>query len=285
MIPKSIKSQDVIKELGFVATRAQLLEHLTRWELQEAVANGHLARVARGRYALPGRTDARRAAMRLSGTASHLSAALLHGWKVAKPPGRPWVTVPRNRNLLPGSADGVHVVFADAHGRVTAPVRTVIDCARRLPFGQALSVADSALRSGDVDQAELIEAAAPLRGPGARQCRRVAREAHAKAANPFESCLRAIALDVGLTVCPQREIELPGRTVHPDLVDEEHGLVLEADSYLHHARDPQVFRWDLWRYTSLTVLGWRVLRLGHYHVMSEPEWVADCLRTCARTGG
>jgi hypothetical protein len=43
---------------------------------------------------------------------------------------------------------------------VTDPVRTVIDCARDLPFDEALAVADSALRSGKVGPDALRQAAA-----------------------------------------------------------------------------------------------------------------------------
>jgi hypothetical protein len=42
---------------------------------------------------------------------------------------------------------------------VTGPLRTVVDCARVLPFDSALAVADSALRSGNVRRADLTRAA------------------------------------------------------------------------------------------------------------------------------
>lgn len=43
-------------------------------------------------------------------------------------------------------------------GVVIAPIQTLLDCARRLPFEEALAVADSALGSGAVCQSELSEA-------------------------------------------------------------------------------------------------------------------------------
>ncbi len=91
---------------------------------------------------------------------------------------------------------------------------------------------DSALRHDDVLPGTLEGLALSARGPGARQVRRVARAARAEAANPFESVLRAIALDVqGLSVEPQRVIR--GRRVwaRPDLVDVDLRIVLEADSF------------------------------------------------------
>ena len=60
---------------------------------------------------------------------------------------------------------------------VTSPLRTVLDCARRLPFSEALAVADSALRSGLVTEDELRLAAAGTRGPGCKNIRRAAAEA------------------------------------------------------------------------------------------------------------
>ncbi|KQY56292.1 MULTISPECIES: hypothetical protein [unclassified Nocardioides] len=279
MIPETIKAQDVMQELGFVATRAQLLEHLTRREITGALRQGHIVRLGRGRFGLRSAHQAAQAAMRLSGTASHLSAAQLHGWPIARAPARPWVTVPRSRNVPASVREEMHVVFAPAVGRVTDPLRTVLDCARKLPFDEALSVADSALRARDVDKAVLVEAAAQARGPGSVQIRRVAESASGLSANSFESCLRAIALDVGLDVIAQHPIQLPGRLVHPDLVDVGRRLVLEADSYRHHRLDIRVFQQDLWRYTSLTVADWTVLRFGHAHVMSERDWVRACLRT------
>jgi hypothetical protein len=51
------------------------------------------------------------------------------------------------------------------------------------------------LRAG-LGRHALDELAAGARGPGAVQLRRVARAANGRAANPFESCTRAISLDV-----------------------------------------------------------------------------------------
>lgn len=138
-------------------------------------------------------------------------------------------------------------------------MRTVIDCARRLTFGQGLAIADSALRHGDVDGERLIEVASGVRGKGAAGARRVARHASGLAVNPFESVLRAIALDAGLGVSAQRPIAIAGIVVHPDLVDEQLRLAIEADSWRWHAGKDAHER-DCWRYTMLVVDGWTVLR-------------------------
>jgi hypothetical protein len=89
----------------------------------------------------------------------------------------------------------------------------------------SLAIADSALRRGSVTKPSLIELAAGICGTGARSARRAAAAAAAadeRAANPFESTLRALALDVpGLNVVPQLTIYDRNFFVQPYLVDRE----------------------------------------------------------------
>jgi very-short-patch-repair endonuclease len=199
---------------------------------------------------------------------------------VAFPATCPWVTVPRNVGV--SGQDDCFVFWADLAGEdglITSPVRTVTDCARRLEFGPALAVADSALRHGDVSPACLAEAAAAVRGKGAAKARRVAQHASARAANPFESMLRAIAIEEGLEVQPQVGISLgQGEAIHPDLIDSGRRVVLEADSWeFHTGRDAH--ERDCRRYTLLVVHGWTVLRFTWRQVMHDPDFVRRCLRS------
>lgn len=160
---------------------------------------------------------------------------------------------------------------------VTEPLRTVLDCARRLPFREGLAVADSALRHG-VDPELLRARADALQGPGATNARLVIAHADARAGNPIESALRAIALGVtGLAVEPQHEIDLGPFTVHPDLVDPALGLVIEAEGWLAHGSTPERFTKDLERYTRLTLSGRLVLRFGRDHIVDDPDWVRTAL--------
>ena len=115
---------------------------------------------------------------------------------------------------------------ADVRGLVTGPMLTALLCARDLPFDEALAVADSGLRHGDLDHDELVAAAASW-SPGVRT---VIEHADGQAAHPFESVLRALAIRAGAEVVPQLEVLAGGLTVHPDLVDPIRGMVLEADS-------------------------------------------------------
>ncbi|MCW2766609.1 MAG: hypothetical protein JWO11_2568 [Nocardioides sp.] len=206
------------------------------------------------------------------------------------PPEQPWVTVRRKRHLDAERRAALNLAYADLTPEeivdgVTSPLRTVLDCARRLPFDEALAVADSALRAGDVRKTELVAAAACVRGRGAAQCRRVAAEATAKAANPFESVLRALALEYpGLAMSPQRPVTARGRTWHPDLVDESRRLVLEADSWEFHTSKDAHSR-DCVRYTALVLAGWRVVRFTWEQVMLSPAYVRDVLAELATWPG
>lgn len=272
-----------LERLGGVCDAATLLRMTSRRKIRTALRRGEIVRQARGRYALPSATDALQAANRLTAVVSHLSAAAYWGWELKQQPDLPWLTVPRNRNLKEERREGLHVHWADlrpdeiAYGCVTSAARTVIDCARTLPFDEALAVADSALRHGNVTKALLLELAEQVTGKGRDKCLRVVRAATGKAANPFESVLRAIALDVrGLALEPQVVVVLGDRAVRPDLVDETRRLVVEAESFEWHGRRKALAR-DCERYNLLGLGGWLVIRFSWEHVMLHPEYVGAVL--------
>ncbi len=274
--------------LGGVADHKTLLRVTTRRRLRRAVAVGEVNQLARGQYALPTADVGRRAAGRLTGVASHLSAAAIHGWKLAHPPEHPTVTVPRNRNVPPHRRVGATVYWRDLppedrHGLVTSPHRTVIDCAKDLPFADALAVADSALRDGAVDPETLERLALALPTNGRTAALRVVTSASPLAANPFESVLRAIALDVPeLSMRPQVTIDERGFLGRPDLVDVQRRIIAEAESFEFHGKRKALHR-DCERYNALVLRGWTVLRFSWEHVMLEPEYVRDAL-VCAVEG-
>jgi very-short-patch-repair endonuclease len=179
----------------------------------------------------------------------------------------------------PLDSSGLDITFAgwDEHevvNGVTSRVRTVIDCARALPFDEALAVADSALRSRTVEHADLLQAAEASPRTGRSRAMRVAREASHLAANPFESVLRAIALEVpGLVVVPQGDVGIIGQA---DLTDARLRIAIEADSYEFHSL-PEAFRYDVRRYTDMVRLGWVVVRFVWEDVMRKPQYVRGVL--------
>lgn len=274
----------VLERLGGVATAAELRRHCSRAKIRLAVRRGRILRDVRGRYALAAADEALRAANRLSGVLCLDSAALHHGWKVKHRPSSPAVAVPRNRNVTADRRYGVRVIHLDLatddiEGRATGPLRTVMDCASRLPFDEALAIADSALRSGQVTKSELRLAAAKMPARYRSRCARVAEEADHRADNPFESVLRAIALDIpGLSVRPQVWIGSTGRS---DLADERLGLVVEAESFEFHGLR-RLLKRDCERYNAFVLDGWLVVRFAWEHVMHDPDYVRRVLTAAVR---
>ena len=275
---------EAVRRCGGRATTGQLRRLGVRArDLAAAVRDGSLTRTRRGRYRLSGLDGQLDVAISLTATLSHRSAALHHGMEVATAPDPPEVTVRRNRRLSKDQQGRASATWRDLgttayRNGVTTPLQTVIDCARDLPFAEALSVADSALRHDLVTPGSLQQAAALVRGPGAARARRVAREARYTAANPFESSLRAIALDAGLDVVPQVQVTESGLFAMVDLADEGRRLVVEAESYEHHGTR-QGFRKDVRRYTELAVFGWTVLRFTWEDVMLQPAYVRWALES------
>jgi very-short-patch-repair endonuclease len=268
-----------VRELGGVATRGTLLRLVSRPELDRAVAAGDVVRIARGRYALTETDRALLAATALGGVLSMSSAALQHGWAVKTVPDLPHVTVAKSRKIAPQRRRGVHLHranldLAQRAAGVTDVETTLRDCLRLLPFDEALAIADSALRGGV--GAALLQGVADLAaGPGAPQVRRVAGEASPLAANPFESALRAISLDVpGLALRPQ--VWIRDCAVRPDLDDERLRNVVEADSFEWHGKRSALAR-DARRYNSLVAAGWLVLRFAWEDVMHDPDHVRRVL--------
>lgn len=267
---------DALTELGGIASLGELLALTGRRRLRTAVAVEHIVMVRRDCYTLPAADGARLTAARIGGTVSHLSAAQHWQWKVKFPPELPTVTVPRRRSGLDGCEAEVHwanLLPKDVDDGVTARVRTVVDCARTYDFGVGLSVADSALRAG-VPADEILTAARASPRTGRPRAIRVAETADSRSANPFESVLRAIALEVpGLHVVPQQWVGNVGRV---DLLDRDLGLVIEAESFEFHADRDSLAR-DVRRYTAMTRLGYVVVRFTWAEVMFRPDYVRAVL--------
>lgn len=247
--------------------------------------------MARGRLTLASTDEHRRAAHARTAVQSHLSAALHHGWKVKTVPDAPHLTFPRTRRIRAGHGEGVVAHWADLSpgeitAAVTSPLRTVLDCARTLPFDEALAVADSALRSGMVDADELAQGAALLRGPGSGAARRVAAHADSRAANPLESVLRALTIEVGLNLTPQLQVAEAGLFAKVDLGSEDLHLVVEAEGYATHGTRHGLRR-DCQRHSLFAVWGWASLRFAYEDVMFAQEWTRWVLRSwlIAHRGG
>ncbi|KRF21182.1 hypothetical protein ASG90_01915 [Nocardioides sp. Soil797] len=261
---------------GGVATWSELERLTNRRMLNKAIKLGVVEKRGYGRYALPlvGNPEAEA----LRGVVSGLSAARHWDLKVKLEPTRPVVTVRANSAIARERREGVEVHWDDLPDEdvvdgVTSIARTVIDCARWLPFDEAVSVADSALRFGRVSREWLREVAARMPRTGRSRALAVVAFADKRAANPFESCLRVICSRVpGLRAVPQVQIG-PHRV---DLADSELGLVIEAESFGFHG-SVELFRADVRRYTWLATQRWVVARFLWEDVMHKPERVQTSL--------
>lgn len=264
---------EALERLGGIAVARDLLLLTSRRQLRTAVERRTVLRVGHGRYALPAADQARRAAVLVGGYVTGLSAALHWGWEVRVPPRRPQVAVPHGQPVPRITAGDVCALprGTATQGWATSPLATVLQCARDLPFADALAVTDSALRHRAVEHDEL-QARATSRS------RRVLLHATRLAANPFESALRALAIEEAIPVVPQFEIHARGLVLHPDLVDPLAGVVLEAESWEFHGKDKSAFEADCERYNALVATGWRVLRFTWSQVMHHPAEVRAILR-------
>lgn len=277
--------EEFLTRSGGLAGR-EVVSACGRPAVEAALGAGTVLRVARARYALPHVQSALRSAHALSGTASHLSAARWWGWEVREVPDLPNVIVPRHRNARQTAAK---VWFRDlrpfevVRPGVTGALRTVLDCAGDLPFPDGLAVADSALRHRAVGPDELVSAAAASPGRGRQRRLRVAAAASPLAANPFESALRALAIEAGLQVVPQVPLFTGARWVRPDLLDDGRGLAVEAESFRWHGERWQLTN-DCVKYNDLTMLGLDLLRFSWEQVILNADPTRALLQRYARTG-
>lgn len=265
----------MLERCGGVASRRLLLKQVSRYAVERAVAAGEVVVDARGKYALPHADEAIRAAHRLTGVVSHRSAAAHWGWPQKSVPVKPELTVPRNRVVSPETRRAVFLHRTDlspdeVDGLATTRARTLIDVLRGCPFDEALAVADSALRSESFTPEGLVRLAGSVRGPGSARVRRVSTVASGLAANPFESVLRAHALEVGLPLRPQ--VPLYGSVFlgRPDLVDVDRRVIAEADSFEWHG-SRSALRRDARRYNEFVLHGWvgAALLVGRRHAPSR----------------
>lgn len=201
-----------------------------------------------------------------------------HGWSLKKMPDRPHITMRPNRHIGTSPGKALHVYYRalppeEIVDGVTEPLRTVVDCARDLAFDEALTVADSALRVGAVGDEELRARGESLTGRGAVQARAVLAAADGRAANPLESVLRALCLQIdGLSVEPQVVFENATHRAVVDLADVRLGIVIEGEGFETHGSRAG-FDKDCRRYTELVCAGKLVVRCTYTHVMHKPDWV------------
>lgn len=271
---------EVLQRRAGAASFAELRAVASGRAIRAALSDGLIQRIAKGVYALPPLPDPVAAARAQGGVVSHLSAAVLHGFSVLDLPDKPHVTVPRGQHRR-SSPIPCELHWADhvpSDGRCTGELRTVLDCARTLPFDAGLTIADSALRLGAVDRSQLLIAAAELTGPGCRRVRRIAAAADARAESPLESVLRSILIEAGIEgFVPQIVIRDGVFSARLDLGHPRLLIALETDGFAFHGTRVALTR-DCRRHTNITLRGWRLLRFSWEDVMFDRDWVVTAIR-------
>lgn len=278
---------EYLAAVGGSARAGQLLQHFPARSVAAAVATGDVLRVGQGLYALASVAGAEQLALKARAVLFGRSAALAHGLGVLHRPELVEVAVPRGRRAraVPGTRVVTRLLLPCdlvARGAVqaTSVVRTVLDCAAGLPFAEGLAIADSALRLGRATPSQLRDAAREWVGRNRRAQQMVLAAMDGRAANAFESGLRAACLEAGVVMEPQVTIGTEGGEYRVDLAKLKL-LVAEADSFEWHGGRESLHR-DCTRYNELVREGCTVLRFSWEHVMFERAWIGEVVSAVDR---
>ncbi|MCW2631143.1 MAG: hypothetical protein JWR88_105 [Pseudonocardia sp.] len=166
--------------------------------------------------------------------------------------------------------------------RVTTPLRTAYDLARRLPLVEAVVAVDAlAGRAGFAPQAVLDLARRYPRARGRTQLRRVVDLSEPNAESAMETRLRLLLVLAGL---PQPVVQHPvaGGWAWLDLAYPQARLGVEYDGRYH--LDPGQFSRDLRRRDRLAELGWRVIPVTSVDVYRRPKQTVDRVRRALTAG-
>lgn len=274
--------EQVLVRLGGWGTFAELVRLTSRRSLASAVRRGDIVRLRRGVYGHPALASDLAVAIAHDGVVSHTSAAVAWGLPLLASPDKPHITLPLGRNARPGPPAVLHwgdLPTDDLANRRTSLVRTVSDCSRILPFGEALAVADAALATGRVSDHELDSAAATMRGPGRPNAIRVAAEATGLSGSFLESILRSLVVTAGIDGFePQVLVDTGLFRARVDLGHRPARVALEAEGFEFHG-SAHDFAADCRRYDELVAAGWLVLRFTYQQVLGDPEWVVATIRS------
>lgn len=158
--------------------------------------------------------------------------------------------------------------------RVTTPLRTAYDLARRLPTVEAVVAVDALTHVWAFPPADILSFAHRYVGAHGRpRLPGIVALAEPRAGSPMETRVR-LAIGAGGLMLPQ-----PQYPVGPYLLDVAYpGIRLGIE---HNGRDhltPQRALRDLAREAYLARLGWHVLRFGAWDVLRRPWWVAAKVR-------
>jgi len=262
----------IFAEQGGVATSPQILEHLSRREMQRRLRTGQLVKVWPNTYSLepPDRLTRLRGLDLRCGepvTACLGTAAAMHGFDtegatelhVLNPAGH---LLRSSSGLVVHRRNGAPLVTRKRR-IITAPAWTALEVARTLERPRALATLDAALRSGTCDTADLTTAARLQAGRrGIVEVRNLIPLARPGAESPMESEARLVMIDGGLPepLLQYEIIDRDGRLWRVDFAWPEFRLVVEYDGFDWH-RSPEDLRRDRQKRAALEELAWRIISI------------------------
>ncbi|OBI80762.1 hypothetical protein, partial [Mycobacterium sp. E740] len=267
-----IALRKLFEQQGGVATSAQILAVVSRYEFESVLKARHLERVWHGIYCLGEPTDE----LRLRGldlscgstvSVCLSTAAALFGFDTENPP-ELHVLNPAGRQLRPVDGLVVHrrdgAPLVEADGRLaTAPAWTAIEVARALRRPRALATLDAALRSKTCTRGELWRTVIQHAGRrGIVAVRDLLALADSRAESPMESEVRLAMIDGGLPM-PELQYEIidgNGELRRLDFAWPEFRLAVEYDGIDWHT-DPNALRSDRRRRLALQDIDWTVIAI------------------------
>jgi len=228
--------------------------------------------------------------------ASHHSAALIHGLDMLSPApaGAVTLTRPLSRRSYRPRADGIlfhAAALPEEHvtkcwgAAVTSVSRTVVDLGRTVPFMDAVVVADSALRLGEVGKPELFRAADSCGNwPGVARARRAITFADERAESVLESCARVVFYERGLEA-PDLQVEFRGEgfVFRGDFYWASYRTIAEADGMAKY-ENPGQARDQVRRDRLLRDAGYKVVHFTWRELFETPEMVISRIRKAFTSG-
>ena len=273
---------EVLARMGGWASFGELVRATSRRSVAAAVRSGEIVRLRRGVYGHPALAADLAVTIAYDGVLSHTSAASVWRLPLLAAPEKPHITLPTDRNARSGPPAILHwadLPADDVRKHRTSLERTVLDCARILPFGEALAVADAALATGRLSRDELELSAAAMRGVGRPNAIQVAAAATGLSGSFLESILRSLLVMAGIDGFePQVLVDTGAFRARVDLGHRQLRLALEAEGYEFHG-SAHDFAADCRRYDELVSAGWLVLRFTYQQVMGDPAWVIATIRS------
>ncbi|WP_163886589.1 type IV toxin-antitoxin system AbiEi family antitoxin domain-containing protein [Mycolicibacterium hippocampi] len=276
---------DLFRHGGGYVTTAELLQVMSRQQLDRQVKKGRLVRVWHGVYGrktpdLIGRLTALDSHLGQRSVACLGTAAALYGFDTEATECvhvlDPGVRLRPTVGLMVHQRGGAPL--ERIRGRLaTAPAWTAVEVARELRRPRALATLDAALHSGRCTPADLASAVSQQRGRrGIVAVRALVQLADGRAESAMESEARLVMIDHGLPR-PELQYVIRGRAGERWRVDfawPEQRVAAEYESIEWHAGRAEMLR-DKRRFAAVQQLGWTMVPIVVTDVRQHPEQLAD----------